>query len=42
MGIKEQVKQGKLSVAEALTKAAPGTKTHGWLTRRPVKKVGDK
>jgi len=33
-GIKEQVKLGLLSIADAMSRVDPKTKTHGWLFRR--------
>lgn len=34
MGIREQVKQGKLPAAEAQNRVSPESKTYRWLERR--------
>lgn len=34
MKTKEQVKQNKLTIAEALNLVSPDSKTYGWLLRR--------
>jgi hypothetical protein len=39
LGIKEQVKRGLLSIADAMNRVDPKTKTYGWLKRRLDAKV---
>jgi hypothetical protein len=39
LGTKEQVKRGLLSVADAMNRVDPKTKTYGWLKRRLGLKV---
>lgn len=39
LGIKEQVKRGLLSIADAMNRVDPKAKTYGWLRRRLAAKV---
>jgi hypothetical protein len=34
MGIKENVKKGAITIADAMNRVAPDSNTHAWLTRR--------
>lgn len=40
VGVKVQVKRGLLSIADAMNRVSPESKTYGWLLRRLESKKG--
>jgi uncharacterized HAD superfamily protein len=42
MGLKEQVKQGKIAVAEAIVRVSESSKTYSWLKRRAARTSAQK